>query len=83
MYVPAAFSSLQCRQCGHIAHENRKSQAEFQCVNCGHTDHADIQAATTILARATAPALTSGPEATPAPSGVLAQARRPEGAQAA
>jgi len=81
--VPAAFSSLECRQCGHSAKENRKSQAEFQCVNCGHADHADLQAANTILARATAPALTSGPEATPAPAGVLAQARRPDDAQAA
>ena len=35
MYVPAALGSLQWRQCGHIAHENRKIQAEFQCVNCG------------------------------------------------
>ena len=46
-------------------------------------DHADIQAANTILARATTPALTSGPEATPAPAGVLAQARKPNAAHAA
>ncbi|MGV7735127.1 RNA-guided endonuclease InsQ/TnpB family protein [Mycobacterium kansasii] len=81
--VPAAYSSLQCRNCGHSVKENRKSQAEFQCMRCGHQDHADLQAATTILARATAPAHTSGPEATPAPAGVLAQARRPDNAQAA
>ncbi|SKL16210.1 transposase [Mycobacteroides abscessus subsp. massiliense] len=81
--VSAAYSSLQCRQCGHTASGNRKSQAEFQCVKCGHHDHADIQAANTILARATRLALTSGPEATPEPSGVLAQARRPEAAHAA
>jgi transposase len=81
--VPAAYSSLECRQCGHSVKENRKSQAEFHCVKCGHEDHADIQAANTILARATAPAHTSGPEATPADAGVLAQARRPDDAQAA
>ena len=81
--VPAAYSSLECRSCGHSVKENRKSQAEFRCVQCGHADHADIQAATTILARATRPALTSGPEATPATTGVLAQARRPDDAQAA
>ncbi len=81
--VPAAFSSLECRNCGHSVKENRKSQAEFQCVKCGHEDHADIQAANTILARATLLAYTSGPEATPAPAGVLAQARRPDDAQAA
>ena len=60
--VPAAYSSLECRNCGHSVKENRKSQAEFQCVRCGHQDHADLQAATTILARATAPVHTSGPE---------------------
>jgi transposase len=78
--VPAAYSSLECRQCGHTSTENRKSQAEFECVKCGHKDHADIQAAATILARATAPASTSGPEATPVDAGVLAQARRPDAA---
>jgi putative transposase len=83
VYVPAAFSSLECRNCGHSVKENRKSQAEFQCVQCGHEDHADIQAANTILARATRLALTSGPEATPAHAGVLAQASRPDDAQAA
>ncbi len=81
--VPAAYSSLECRSCGHSVKENRKSQAEFCCVNCGHQDHADIQAANTILARATLPAPTSGPEATPAHAGVLAQARRPHDARAA
>ncbi|WP_191988228.1 zinc ribbon domain-containing protein [Mycobacteroides salmoniphilum] len=81
--VPAAYSSLECRRCGHTGTENRKSQAEFVCINCGHTDHADLQAANTILARALRPALTSGPEATPEPSGVLAQARRPDAAHAA
>jgi transposase len=81
--VPAAYSSLECRNCGHISTENRKSQAEFECVACGHQDHADIQAAATILARATAPALTPDPGATPADAGVLAQARRPDDAQAA
>lgn len=81
--VPAAYSSLECRSCGHSGKGNRKSQTEFLCVQCGHEDHADIQAADTILARATAPALTSGPEETPAPAGVLAQARRPNDAQAA
>lgn len=81
--VPAAYSSLECRRCGHSVKENRKSQTEFHCVHCGHQDHADIQAANTILARATRPALTSGPEATPADAGVLAQARRPDDAHAA
>jgi len=78
--VPAAYSSLECRNCGHTAKENRKSQAEFRCVACGHEDHADIQAAATILARASWPAPTPGLGATPAHTGVLAQARRPDSA---
>ncbi|WP_234797278.1 RNA-guided endonuclease InsQ/TnpB family protein [Mycobacteroides chelonae] len=82
VYVPAAYSSLECRNCGHSVKENRKSQTEFQCVKCGHTDHADLQAANTILARATTRlAHTSGLEATPADVGVLAQARRPNDAR--
>ena len=38
-------------KCGHIAANNRKSQAEFQCEKCGHTAHADINAAKNILER--------------------------------
>ena len=49
--VPAAYSSMECRQCGHIASENRESQAEFACVACGHIDHADTNAAHVILSR--------------------------------
>lgn len=70
--VPAQYSSQQCRKCGHISPENRKSQAEFQCKSCGHADHADANAAAVILARAM-PAPTPGSGATP--SGVLAKAR--------
>ncbi|MGZ8819424.1 MAG: zinc ribbon domain-containing protein [Mycobacterium sp.] len=29
--VPAAYTSQQCSVCGHIAPENRKSQAVFEC----------------------------------------------------
>ena len=78
--VPAAYSSLECRQCGHTSTENRKSQAEFECIACGHQDHVDIQAANTILARVTVPAFTPGLGATPVQTGVLAQARRPDAA---
>ena len=70
--VPAHYSSQQCRKCGHISPENRKSQAEFRCKSCGHADHADANAAAVILARAT-PAPTPGSGATP--SGVLVKAR--------
>lgn len=38
-------------KCGHIAANNRKSQAVFECKKCGHTAHADINAARNILQR--------------------------------
>jgi putative transposase len=70
--VPAQYSSQQCRVCGYTSPENRKSQADFRCQACSHCDHADLNAAAVILARAK-PAPTPGPGATP--SGVLAKAR--------
>jgi len=48
--VPAAYTSQGCRQCGHIAKENRENQAVFQCIQCGHTANADTNAARNILA---------------------------------
>jgi predicted RNA-binding Zn-ribbon protein involved in translation (DUF1610 family) len=72
VFVPAQYSSQQCRKCGLISPENRKSQAEFRCQSCGHADHADVNAAAVILARAM-PAPTPGSGATP--SGVLVKAR--------
>jgi putative transposase len=50
IYVNPRFTSQQCRVCGHIAPENRDSQA-FRYVSCGHADHADANAARNILAR--------------------------------
>ncbi|WP_344584789.1 zinc ribbon domain-containing protein, partial [Nonomuraea roseoviolacea] len=35
--------------CGHIAAENRVSQAVFTCTACGHAAHADVNAAVNIL----------------------------------
>ena len=64
LYVNPRFTSQQCRKCGHIAQENRESQAVFRCVSCGHEDHADANAAKNILARGLAPAgLRAGPGA--------------------
>lgn len=48
--VRAAYTSQTCHRCGHIAAENRKSQAVFSCVACGHTANADINAARNIAA---------------------------------
>ncbi len=60
--VNPAYSSVECRACGHSATENRESQAEFRCVNCGHANHADTNAAQIILARGLALAPTPGHE---------------------
>ncbi|HEY3509727.1 MAG TPA: transposase [Kribbella sp.] len=48
--VKAAFTSQTCHRCGHVAAENRKSQAVFRCTACGHVDHADVNAAKNIAA---------------------------------
>lgn len=50
--VPAAYTSQTCHQCGHVAKENRDSQAVFRCVECGYQANADVNAAKNILGRA-------------------------------
>jgi putative transposase len=47
--VEAAHTSQRCAECGHIARENRRSQAVFRCRQCGHEDNADVNAARNIL----------------------------------
>ena len=55
--VPAAFTSQRCCACGHIAPENRKSQAVFECVACGSGPcNADVNAARNIAAGRAVPA---------------------------
>jgi putative transposase len=50
-FVPAAYTSQRCSHCGHVAPENRKSQAVFQCVACGAGPcNADVNAARDIAA---------------------------------
>ena len=50
-FVPAAYTSQRCSQCGHIAPENRKSQAVFQCVACNAGPcNTDVNAARNIAA---------------------------------
>jgi len=65
LVVDPRYTSQQCRRCGHIAEENRKSQAVFRCVNCGHANHADSNAAENIVARGLALAPTPGHGASP------------------
>ena len=47
--VDPRHTSVRCSSCGHIAPENRVSQAEFRCQRCGYVAHADINAACNIL----------------------------------
>lgn len=45
-------TSRRCSSCGHVAQENRESQAVFLCKACGFNDNADHNAAVNILDRA-------------------------------
>lgn len=45
-------TSRRCSSCGHVAQENRESQAVFVCKQCGYSDNADHNAAVNILDRA-------------------------------
>ncbi|WP_187281396.1 RNA-guided endonuclease TnpB family protein [Nonomuraea sp. C10] len=47
--VNPAGTSRTCSRCGHVAKENRLTQAEFRCVSCGHVAHADVNAAVNIV----------------------------------
>jgi putative transposase len=55
--VPAAYTSQRCCVCGHVAPENRKSQAVFACVACSAGPcNADVNAARNIAAGRAVPA---------------------------
>ena len=51
--VEPAYTSQRCHRCGHMAKENRLTQAKFKCVSCGYVGNADINAAFNILALGT------------------------------
>jgi putative transposase len=49
--IPAAYTSQRCFACGHVAPENRKSQAVFECQACtAGRCNADVNAARNIAA---------------------------------
>ncbi|MFF4570276.1 RNA-guided endonuclease InsQ/TnpB family protein [Streptomyces sp. NPDC001410] len=50
--VDARNTSRTCLACGHVAEENRATQAKFECVTCGFTANADHVGATNVLNRA-------------------------------
>lgn len=47
--VPPQNTSRTCPRCGHIAKENRRSQARFCCVQCDYENHADVVGAINVL----------------------------------
>ena len=49
--VPAHHTSQTCPVCGHIARDNRQTQAHFACIDCGYENNADVVGALNILAR--------------------------------
>ncbi|MGH8973942.1 MAG: RNA-guided endonuclease InsQ/TnpB family protein [Acidimicrobiia bacterium] len=49
--VDPRHTSQTCSACGHVAAENRPTQAVFACQACGHGEHADTNAAKNIRAR--------------------------------
>ncbi|WP_031405145.1 RNA-guided endonuclease TnpB family protein [Thiomonas sp. FB-Cd] len=49
--VPPHNTSRTCPCCGHIAADNRRTQAQFKCVACGYANHADVVGAMNSLAR--------------------------------
>jgi putative transposase len=56
-FVCAAYTSQRCSACGHVAPENRKSQAVFACVACNAGPcNADVNAARNIAAGRAVPA---------------------------
>ena len=51
LVVPAHHTSQTCPACGHVAKENRLTQARFECVDCSYENHADLVGAINILER--------------------------------
>ena len=50
-YVPHAYSSQTCSECGAIDAASRRLQSVFDCTTCGHVEHADINAAKVLKQR--------------------------------
>ena len=49
--VPPHNTSRTCPACGHMAAENRQTQARFECIDCGYENNADVVGAMNVLAR--------------------------------
>ena len=47
--VDPKYTSQTCCECGHVAKENRQTQAKFECIECGYVANADLNASRNIL----------------------------------
>ena len=54
VFVPAAYSSQHCPQCGYTARDNRQGD-RFECKHCGHKAQADQNGALNLLLRVNDP----------------------------
>ncbi|MGH3169038.1 MAG: RNA-guided endonuclease InsQ/TnpB family protein [Trebonia sp.] len=63
--VPPAYTSQCCSACGHVARENRESQAVFRCTACAFACNADVNAARNIAAGHAVKARGGDPDAEP------------------
>lgn len=52
VFVDPHYTSKVCAECGCSDDRNRPNQATFSCISCGHQDHADLNGARNIRARA-------------------------------
>jgi len=57
--TPSQYTSMTCPKCGHISHDNRKTQEDFKCTQCGYEDNADHVASDNIELRLTSDVLRS------------------------
>lgn len=48
-YLVAVSPKNTSRACGHVAKENRQTQANFECVECGYQNNADVVGAINVL----------------------------------
>jgi transposase len=64
--IDPAHTSRRCRACGHVAGENRKSQAVFACTACGYAGNAGVNAASNIAAGHAVTAREGSPPGSPA-----------------
>jgi IS605 OrfB family transposase len=51
-FVDPRYTSKACAECGCIDNRNRPNQATFSCISCGHENHADLNGARNIRAKA-------------------------------